>query len=91
MAGRDRDREARRHGAAPARLEHDLLHARQIEPGVARIGAGGHDRVGVQAPDEQFGHTRNAANRPTRSRGRRAVTSTPSAASSRAVIGAPLA
>jgi len=30
--------------------------------------------AGVQAPDEQFGHTRNAANRPTRSRGRRAVT-----------------
>ena len=44
----------------------------------------------VQAPDEELGHTRYAANLPISSRGRRAVTRTPSAASSRAVIGAPV-
>ena len=58
VAGRDRNGEAGRDRAPLARPEHDVLDAREVEPGVARIRARRHLRVGVKAADEQFGHTR---------------------------------
>ena len=38
--------------------EGDVLDAREVEPRVARIGAGGEVCVGMKAADEEVGHTR---------------------------------
>ena len=97
----DRDREPRADDCPLARPDLRALARDEVEPGIARIGALGHDRVLVQALEEQLGHrrascdapssssTRNAANRRRSAWLRRARTKTPSSRSIRSSTGAP--
>ena len=99
VALRDRHREARRDQRPLAGTELDALAGREIEAGVARVGAPGQHGVVPQPLDRQLDQalsrvasaTRYGAKRGSSRRGRRATTSTPSGVSSRCSIGAPSA
>ena len=98
----DRDGEAGAHGRASAGRQLGTLARRQVEPGVAGVGARWHDGVGVEPLDRESGQassrrpgadsaTTNGANRGRSRRGRRAMIMTPSAVSARSSIGVPSA